>query len=115
MLDATKSAFWASSSMNPTTLVNHGYDDVDLLGFLNTGIGRFKILDMVCVMGSFLNVNKNNIVEQLQSDACELGFQHMTDLDTANSIIKQKVEEDGEDKSEVAAVQSSECVNKAWR
>jgi hypothetical protein len=28
-----------------------------------------------------------------KSDACELSFHHMTDMDTANAAIKQKREE----------------------
>jgi hypothetical protein len=68
-----------------------------------------KILDMVCAMIRFENVNKYNAEEWLQSDACELGFQHMTDIDIANAAVKQKDEEGGEDKSEEGG-QSSECI-----
>jgi hypothetical protein len=60
-------------------------------------------------MRSFENVNENNIVEWLQSNACELGFQHMTDMDIVNSATKQKGEEEsGEDESEG---ESSECIS----
>jgi hypothetical protein len=39
--------------------------------------------------------------EQLQSDVCELSFQHMTNVDSSNTAAEQKVEEDGgEDDSE---------------
>jgi hypothetical protein len=42
---------------------------------------------------------------------CELGFQHMTDTDTANAAMKQKGgEEGGEDENEEEG-QSSECIN----
>jgi hypothetical protein len=43
-------------------------------------------------------------------NACELGFQHMTDTDIANAAAKQKGEEEGgEDESEEG--ESSECVS----
>jgi hypothetical protein len=71
-----------------------------LQGFPNAEIGKSKILDMVSAMRSFENVDKNNVEEWLQSDVCELGFQH-TDTDTANAAAKQKGEDDdGDNKSE---------------
>jgi hypothetical protein len=44
---------------------------------------------------SFENVSEDNIEEWLQSDACELGFQHMTDMGIVNAAMKQKGEEEG--------------------
>jgi hypothetical protein len=44
-------------------------------------ISKSKILDMVCAMRSFENINKDN-KEWLQSDECEVGCQHMTDRQT---------------------------------
>jgi hypothetical protein len=35
-----------------------------------------EILDMVCAMRSFETVDEDNVEHWLQSDACELGFQH---------------------------------------
>jgi hypothetical protein len=43
---------------------------------------KSEILDMVCAMRSFENINKNNDEEWLDSDACEVGFQRMTDRQT---------------------------------
>jgi hypothetical protein len=59
-------------------------------------------------MGSFENVDK-----WLQIDACELGFQHMTDMDIVNAAVKQKGEEGVEDESEEEG-ESSECAVTAW-
>jgi hypothetical protein len=73
----------AWSSMNPVTLVQSWRKllpdlEDDLQSFPNEEIGKSKILDMVCTMRSFENFNEDNIKEWLQSDVCELGFQHMT-------------------------------------
>jgi hypothetical protein len=50
-------------------------------------------------MRSFENVIQDNI-EWLRSDACELGFQHMTDIGIISPVTKQNEEEGGEDESE---------------
>jgi hypothetical protein len=50
-----------------------------LQGFPNEEISKSKILDMVCAVRSFENSNEDNVEEWLQSDACEVGFQHTTD------------------------------------
>jgi hypothetical protein len=42
----------------------------------------------------FENIDEDN-EEWLQNDACELGFQHTTDTDTANAAVKQKGGEEG--------------------
>jgi hypothetical protein len=52
-------------------------------------------------MRSFENIDKDNVKEWLQSDACELGFQHMTDTDTVYAAKQKCEEEGGEDKSEI--------------
>jgi hypothetical protein len=43
-------------------------------------------------MRSFENIDEDNIEEWLQSDACELGFQH---TDIVSAAAKQKAEEEG--------------------
>jgi hypothetical protein len=74
---------------------------VDLQGFPNEEISKSEIFDMVYAMRSFGNINKDNVKKLLQSDVCELGFQHMTDTDTVY-VTKQKCDEEGgEDKSEI--------------
>jgi hypothetical protein len=46
-------------------------------------------------------VDEDNTEEWLQSDACELGFQHTADTDIVITAMKEKgVEEGGEDESE---------------
>jgi hypothetical protein len=55
----------------------------DLQGIPNEEINKSKIPDMMYAMR---NINENNIEELLQSDACEMGFQHMTD--TVNAAMK---------------------------
>jgi hypothetical protein len=71
----------------------------DLQGFPNEEISKSEILDMVCAMTSFENFDEDNGEEWLQSDGCELIFQHMTEI--ANAAAKQKGEEEGgEDESE---------------
>jgi hypothetical protein len=88
LLDAIYSVSWAWSSMNPVMLVRSWRkllpdleqhdDEDDLQGFPNEEISKFEILYMVCAMRSFVNIDEGNFEEWLQSDACELGFQHMT-------------------------------------
>jgi hypothetical protein len=71
-----------------------------LQGFPNEETSKSKILDMVCAMRSFKNV-EDNTEEQLQSEMCEFRFQYMTDIDTVNATVKHKGEEEGgEDESE---------------
>jgi hypothetical protein len=53
--------------------------------FLNEEISKYEILDMVCAMRSFKNVNEDN-KEWLESDVCELGFHH---TDCINATAKQ--------------------------
>jgi hypothetical protein len=50
-------------------------------------------LYMVCAMRSYENVKKDNNEKWLQSDVCELGFEHMTDKEIADALVKQKGEE----------------------
>jgi hypothetical protein len=50
-----------------------------LQGFPNEEINKSEILDMVWAMRSFENINEDNVKELLQSDSCEVRFQHMTD------------------------------------
>jgi hypothetical protein len=51
-------------------------------------------------MRSFENTDKNIIEEWLQSDACEPGFQHMTNVDIINTSVKHKGEKEGGNESE---------------
>jgi hypothetical protein len=67
--------------MNPVIMVQAWHKllphlEDDLQGFPNEEISKSKILDMICAMKSFQNTDEDN-KEWLQSDACELGFQHM--------------------------------------
>jgi hypothetical protein len=74
-------------------------DDDYLQGLPNEETSKSKILDMVCATRSFENIDEDNVEEQLQSEACELGFQHMTDI--VNAAAKQKcVEEDESEKGQ---------------
>jgi hypothetical protein len=50
----------------------------DLQGFANEEITKSKILDVLCTVRSFENINKDLVDEWLQSVACKLGLQHMT-------------------------------------
>jgi hypothetical protein len=45
---------------------------------------------MVCTARNFETVDENNVEKWLQSDACEFGFQHMTNMDALNAVAKQK-------------------------
>jgi hypothetical protein len=106
VLDATYGVPQAWSSVNPVMLVQLrrklllDLEDGDLQGFPNEGISKSKILDIVYAMRSFENIDEDN-EEWLQSDACELDFQQMTDTDIVNVAMKQKGEEEsGEDESE---------------
>jgi hypothetical protein len=49
----------------------------DLQGFANEEITKSKILDVLCTVRSFENINKDLVDEWLQSVACKLGLQHM--------------------------------------
>jgi hypothetical protein len=48
---------------------------------------------MVCGMRSVENVNEDKVEQWLESDVCELGFQHITDTDIVNAAMKQTGEE----------------------
>jgi hypothetical protein len=103
VLDAIYGISQAWSSMNPLVQLWRkllpDLEKDDLQVFLNEEIGESEILDM-CAMRCFENVDEDNEV-WLQSDAYELGFQHMTDRDIVNTAAKQMGEEEGgEDESE---------------
>jgi hypothetical protein len=68
-------------------------EDDDLQGYPNEEISQVQNSWQGVCHDKFENVNKDNSKEWLQSDACELGFQHMTDMDIANAAVKQKGEE----------------------
>jgi hypothetical protein len=103
VLDAIYGVPRAWSFVNPVMLVRScrkllsDLEDDDLQGFPNREISKSEILGMVCAMKSFENVNKGNVEEWLQSDACEPGFQHMTNTGIVNVTAKQKGEEEGGD------------------
>jgi hypothetical protein len=83
----------------------------DLQGFPNEEVDNSEIIDMVCAVRNFVNINEDNIKEWLHSNAWELGFQHMTGTDIANAAMKQKrEEEDVEDDCEEEG-QSSKCIS----
>jgi hypothetical protein len=84
-------------------------EEDDFQGIPNEEISKSEILDMVCAMRSFENIDKDNVVEWLQSNARDLGFQHMTDTHIVNAAVKQKEEECGEDESDEG--ESSEFVS----
>jgi hypothetical protein len=85
----------------------------DLLDFLNKEISRSKILDMLCNMRSFENIDKGNVEAWQKRDACEVGFQHDRQTDIINAGTKQKNEEEGwESESEIhtlSLTRSPEC------
>jgi hypothetical protein len=66
-----------------------------------------KILDMVCAVRRFENIDKDNVEEWLQSDACEESFQHVTDTDIVYAMKQKREEEGGEDKSGIHTVMRS--------
>jgi hypothetical protein len=77
---------------------------------------------MMCAMRRFENIdegNVGNVKEWLQSDACELGFQHMTDTDIVCATKQKHEEEGGEDKSEihtaVRSLKQSTCASKHYK
>jgi hypothetical protein len=78
VLDAINGASQAWSSMNPGMLVRSWRkllpdpDDDDLQGFPNEETSKSKILDILCAMRSFENINKKKkkVKELLQSDVC---------------------------------------------
>jgi uncharacterized protein YeeX (DUF496 family) len=78
--------------MNPEMLVQSWSKllpdlEDDLQGFLNEEISKSEILDILCAMRSYKNVD-----EWLQSDACDVGFQRKTHVSAA---VKQKGENEG--------------------
>jgi hypothetical protein len=105
VLDAIYGASQAWSFVNPITLVQSwrkllpDLQDDDLQGFPNKENSKSEILDTVYAIRSSKNTDEHN-EEWPQSDVCEVGFQHMTDI--VNAAAKQTGEEDGgEDKSEI--------------
>jgi hypothetical protein len=115
VLDAVYSISQAWSSVNPVVLVRSrgklhpGLKDDDMQGFPSEEISKSKTGHMVYAMKSFKNVSKDPTEEWLQSDACDLSFQHMADTGTVSAAVKQKGE-GGKDESEG---QNSECVTHA--
>jgi hypothetical protein len=86
------------SSMNPVMLAQSwrkllpDLEEDDFQGFPNKTITKSKISEMVYAMRSSENVNKDNAKEWLQSGKCEMGFQDLTDTDTANNSMRQNKE-----------------------
>jgi hypothetical protein len=78
-----------------------------LQGFSYAEINKYKILDMVCAMRSFENIDVYN-EEWLKSDVCELGFQH---TDRVNSTVKRKGEENGGEDENEEEGESSERIS----
>jgi hypothetical protein len=82
--------------VNPVTLIRlwrkllPDLEDDDLQSFPNEQIGKPKILDMVCAMRNFENIDKGNIEEWLQSDACELGLHYTTDMDIVSAATTKQ-------------------------
>jgi hypothetical protein len=71
-------------------------EEDDLRGFISEEISRSTILDMVCAVRSLKMCGCGcNFEEWLQSNVCELSFQHMMDTDIANAATKEKGEEEG--------------------
>jgi hypothetical protein len=68
-LDAIYGVSRARSSVNPVTLVRSRrkllphLEENDLQSFRNEGISKSEILDMVCTMRSFENIDEDNVVE----------------------------------------------------
>jgi hypothetical protein len=57
-------------------------------------------------------LTKDNVEEWLQSDVCELGFQHMTDSDIVNANCETKgTRRDGDESEEEG--QSSKCISRS--
>jgi hypothetical protein len=67
VLDAINGVSWAWSSMNPVMLVRSwrkrlpDLEEDDLQGFPNEEIRKSEILDMVCAMRSFKNINEETM------------------------------------------------------
>jgi hypothetical protein len=92
--------------MNPVMLVPFcrrlllDANDDDMQGLPTDGTSKLKILDTVSATVSSEDIQQWNTEEWLQSDVCEMGFQHMTDI--VNPATKQKREEKGgRDQSEI--------------
>jgi hypothetical protein len=56
---------------------------------------------MICAVRSFENIDKGNIEEWLQSDACEVGFQHVRDRHCQCCRETREKKGVGEDDSEI--------------
>lgn len=65
---------------------------------------------MACALRSSKNINGNNTDKQLQSGACELDFQHLTDKDIADAAMEQEEEEQGEEDGSEEEMESTECI-----
>jgi hypothetical protein len=61
-------------------------------GFPNEEICKSKILDIVCAMGSFKNINRGTLKNGYRV-MCEICFQHITDI--VSAALKEKGEEEG--------------------
>jgi hypothetical protein len=67
VLDVIYGISWAWSCVNPVTLIRSwrkllpDQEEDDLQGFPDEEIGKSKILDMMCAVRSFGNVNEDNV------------------------------------------------------
>jgi hypothetical protein len=68
----------------------------DLQGLPTEEIRKSQILDIVSTTRRFVNVVEDNSEEWLQSDVCELSFQH---VDSVKPATTQKEEEEGDKRS----------------
>jgi hypothetical protein len=98
-------ASWAWSSMNLVTwlqLVRKVLPDLgnDLQSLPNEEISKSEILNMVCAVRTFENINKETSKNGCRV-MCEVGFQHMIDRHC------QCCHEDGEDENEICTAMRS--------
>jgi hypothetical protein len=107
VLDAIYGVSWAWSSMNPVMLVPFwrkllpDVKEDDLQGFPSEEISKSKILDMVCAMRSFENINEEMLMNGYS--VMRVNWPSSTrQIDIVNATRKQKGEEEGgEDQNEI--------------
>jgi hypothetical protein len=116
-LDAIYGISRAQSSVNPVTLVQSWRkllpdlddDDDDLQGFPNEESSKSEILDMVCAIINFENINEDNTEERLQRDAMRLNWAFSTwtvSMLLQNTREKKRGEDESEEEGRLSMVVS---------
>lgn len=93
VLDAIHGIFKAWADVKPQTLVRSwrkllpDLEENDFNGFPDDDSSTTEIMTMVKVLQGFENVDEVNVREWINTDACEPGYQHLSDAEIVNNAV----------------------------